>query len=275
MENRRVLRRLTRLALLAVLLSGCDRRRGTEPAAASQPSTAREVRVAAASDLKFALDELSSAFRTRHPDVAVAPTYGSSGNFYTQLSNDAPFDLFLSADVAYPQKLAEQGKAAGGPLFRYAVGRIVVWVPNGSELDVEKRGMQALADATVKKIAIANPKHAPYGRAAEAAMRGAGVYERVKDRLVLGENVAQAAQFVRSGSADVGVVALSLAVSPAMRGQGRYWEVPPDAYPRIEQGGVVLKWAKDPGAADAFRQFMLSDEGRAILKTYGFVAPPE
>jgi molybdate transport system substrate-binding protein len=233
------------------------------------------VRIAAAADLKFALDELSAGFRAKQPDVTVTPTYGSSGNFFAQLSNDAPFDLFLSADVYYPTRLLEQGKGAPGTLFHYAAGRIVVWVPNESKLDVTGRGMAALADPTVGKIAIANPQHAPYGRAAEAAMRGAGMYDGVKDRLVLGENVAQAAQFVQSGSADAGVVALSLALSPAMRDKGRYWEIPPDAYPRLEQGGVVLKWAKDPDAANAFRQFMSSDGGKAILKKYGFAAGQE
>ena len=275
MENRRVLQPLTGLALLAALLSACDREPVDAPAPSSRPSAGREVRVAAASDLKFALEAVSAAFRKKHPDVAITPTYGSSGNFYAQLSNDAPFDLFLSADVAYPQKLIEHGKGSPDSLFRYAVGRIVVWVPNESKLDVRPRGLEALADPSVKKIAIANPKHAPYGRAAEAAMRHAGVYERVKDRLVLGENVAQAAQFVQSSSADVGVVAHSIAVSPAMRDAGRSWEVPAEAHPWIEQGGVVLTWAKDRDAANAFKQFMVGGEGRAILKSYGFADPPE
>lgn len=261
-------------ACCVVLLVACDRQPG---GAMTNPSArpAREVRIAAAADLKFALDELSAAFRAKHPDVAVTPTFGSSGNFFAQLSGDAPFDLFLSADIEYPRKLIDQGKAAPDSLFRYAVGRIVVWVPDESKLDVSGRGVQVLADPAVRKVAIANPRHAPYGRAAEAAMRGAGVYERVKDRLVLGENVAQAAQFVQSGAADVGVIALSLAVSPRMREKGRYAEVPLDRYPRIEQGGVVLEWAKDPGAAGAFREFMLSAEGKAVLAAYGFAAAPE
>lgn len=260
------------LAWLALVFLGCDRRQQTATTPPSTQSTpASEVRIAAASDLKFALDELATAFRAKHPDTAVTPTYGSSGNFFAQLSNEAPFDLFLSADAYYPRRLLEQGKGAPGTLFNYAIGRIVLWVPKESKLDLA-RGLTALLDPAVRKVAIANPQHAPYGRAAEAAMRGAGVYDRVKDRLVLGENVAQAAQFVQSGSADAGVVALSLALSPAMRDAGHYWEVPLDTYPRIEQGGVVLKWAKDPEAANAFRQFMQSDEGKAVLKTYGFAA---
>ena len=261
-------------ACCASLVAGCDRRQGATPAPSTQ-TAAREVRIAAAADLKFALEDLSTEFRRQHPDVAVSTTYGSSGNFYTQLSNGAPFDLFLSADVSYPRKLVDQGKGVKDTLFRYAVGRIVVWVPGESKLDVQKLGMRSLADPSVRNVAIANPQHAPYGRAAEAAMRGAGVYEAVKDRLVLGENVGQAAQFVQSGAADVGVIALSLALSPPMRGKGRYWEVPLDAYPPIEQGGVVLPWAKDPDAARAFRAFLLSDEGKDVLKKYGFAEAPE
>ena len=246
-------------------LVACDRRSG---------APGREVRVAAAADLKFALDEISAVFRRGHPDVAVTITYGSSGSFYAQLSNDAPFDLFLSADAAYPQKLVEHGKGAKETLFRYASGRIVVWVLNESQLDVTTLELRSLADPSVRRVAIANPQHAPYGRAAEAAMRGARIYDQVKDRLVLGENVAQAAQFVQSGSADVGVIALSLALSPAMRDKGRYWEIPLDAYPRIEQGGVVLKSAKDPDAARALRAYLLAEEGKAILRKYGFSEAP-
>ena len=264
------------LACFVAALCGCDRQPATTTTAPpTRPNPTREVRVAAASDLKFALDEIADKFRALHPDVALAITYGSSGNFYAQLSNDAPFDLFLSADVAYPQKLIEQGKADKDTLFRYAVGRIVVWTPNESKLAVHALGIRAVADPSVAKVAIANPQHAPYGRAAEAAMRSAGVYEKAKAKLVLGENVAQAAQFVRSGSADVGIIALSLAVSPPMRGKGEYVELPPDAYPRIEQGGVILSRAKDPAAAADLRQFLLGSQGKAILKAYGFADAPQ
>jgi molybdate transport system substrate-binding protein len=225
--------------------------------------------------LRDALEALIAAYRRIQPEMSVVPTYGSSGNFYTQISNDAPFDLFLSADVAYPQKLIEQGKGVKETLFRYGVGRIVVWVPNDSKLDIEARGLGALTDPSVHKIAIANPAHAPYGRAAEAAMRSAGVYEQVKGRLVLGENVMQAAQFVQSGSADVGVVAQSLSLSSTMRSQGRSWLVPADAHPRIEQAGVILTSAKEPAAARDFIAFLAGAEGKAILAQYGFAPVPE
>lgn len=241
----------------------------------STPEPGREVRVAAAADLRFALDELAGDFERKSPGIKVTPTYGSSGNFFAQLSNEAPFDLYLSADMDYPRKLVEQGKAEKGSEFVYAVGYLVVWVPAGSKLDVAKLGLRALANPSVKKVAIANPKHAPYGRAAEAALKKLGVYDAVKDRLVLGDNVAQAAQFVESGAADAGVIALSLALAPSLRERGRYAEVPLDAYPRLEQGGVVLSGAKDRGAAAAMRDFLTGAEGRAVLKKYGFRLPGE
>jgi molybdate transport system substrate-binding protein len=187
-----------------------------------------------------------------------------------QLTNHAPFDLFLSADVQYPRKLSEQGLILPGSEFTYADGRIVLWASTASGVDVERLGMDALRQPAVRHIAIANPAHAPYGRAAEAALRSLGVYDAVKDKLVMGENISQTFQMAESGAAEVGIVALSLAMAPAASGQGRYWEVPRDAYPRIQQGGAILKWTRNPAAAQAFRAFLLAPEGRAILKRYGF-----
>jgi molybdate transport system substrate-binding protein len=231
--------------------------------------------VAAAADLKFALDEMLEVFRTRHADINAQVTYGSSGNFFAQLSNRAPFDIFLSADVDYPRRLVEQGLAARDTEFLYAVGRIVVWAPRRSTLDLERLGMQALLDPSVRKIAIANPQHAPYGRAAEASMKTLGVYGKAQERLVYGENIAQTAQFIQSGAADIGIIALALGLAPAMREEGRFWEIPLEAYPRMEQGGVILTWAKDREAAEALRAFVLGAEGRQILRRYGFCLPGE
>ena len=228
------------------------------------------VRVAAATDLKFALDEMVDLFRVRHPNIKVQVTYGSSGNFYAQLSNRAPFDVFLSADVDYPHRLVREGFASADDEFLYGVGRIVIWVPQSSSIDVEKLGMKSLLSPDARKIAIANPRHAPYGRAAEAAMRNMGVYEQVKDRLVLGDTVLQAGQFVESGSADIGIISRSHALAPSLRGKGRFWEVPLDAYPRRVQGGVIMSWAQDRSAAVALRDFVLGEEGRTILRRYGF-----
>jgi len=230
----------------------------------------KKVDIAAAADLQFALAEVITAFREEHPDTAVEVSYGASGNFYAQLSNHAPFDLFLSADIDYPRKLIEQGLAEKDSEFLYAVGHLVVWVPKESPLAMEKVEIKALLDPRVKKIAIANPRHARCGRSAEAALKSLGVYEQVKDKLVLGENVAQTAQFVQSGSVNVGLIALSLAVAPTLHNQGRFWEVPLDAYPRLEQGGVILSWAQNRQAAESLRGFLLSPKGKAILKRFGF-----
>jgi molybdate transport system substrate-binding protein len=241
----------------------------------AQSTGGRLVRVAAASDLKFALDEIITAFRAKHPGITVQVSYGSSGNFFSQLANRAPFDMFFSADVDYPRQLIAKGLAAKETEFLYAVGRLVVWVPRSSALDLTRLGIHALADPSIRKIAIANPKHAPYGRVAEAAMKTLGVYEAAQERLVYGENIAQTAQFVQTGAADIGIIALSLAVASALKDEGRFWEVPLESYPRIEQGGVILSWATDTAAAQVVRAFVLGEEGRAILRRYGFFLPEQ
>jgi molybdate transport system substrate-binding protein len=233
---------------------------------------AGEIAVAAASDLNFALREIVAGFETQ-TGHSVKLSLGSSGNFVAQISNGAPFDLFFSADLAYARKLEEAGLAEPGTLFRYAVGRIVVWVPKGSPIDVQTLGMQALLHPSVKKIAIANPAHAPYGRAAVAAMEHFKVYEAVRNKLVLGENISQAAQFVQSGGADVGILALSLALAPVMKERGRLWEVPLEAYPRLEQGAVIVKAAKEKKTARAFLDYVKRPEGAAVFKRYGFILP--
>jgi molybdate transport system substrate-binding protein len=249
--------RTTLMAVIVLLQAAC----GTAPP---------PLRIAAAADLRYALDELIAAFRRQHGDVRIEPAYGSSGIFYAELTNHAPFDLYLSADLEYPRKLSAQGLTLPGSEFTYAVGRIVVWTGRDSGIGVERLHMDALRQPSVRHIAIANPEHAPYGRAAAAAMRTLGVYDAVKAKLVLGENIAQTLELVQSGAAQAGIVALSLALAPGVARQGRYWEAPLDAYPRISQGGVILKWTRQPAAAQAFRAFLLAPEGRAILKRYGF-----
>ena len=232
-----------------------------------------ELRVAAAANLKFALDAGVSEFRKSHPDIDVKVTYGSSGNFVAQIENAAPFDLFLSADVEYPEKLAARGLTIPGSDFVYGFGRIVVWVRKESSLDIAGRGLSALAEPSVKKVAMANPRHAPYGRAAEAALQSLGVWDSVKEKLVLGENITQTAQFVQSGAADAGIVALALVLAPDMAAAGRWAEIPSSAYPPMPQGGVILKSAASPDAARAFRDYLLGPEGRAVLARFGFTLP--
>ncbi len=235
-----------------------------EGCASHAPTT--KLTIAAAADLSFALEEVSREFRKAHPAIELQIVYGSSGNFYSQIQNRAPFDMFLSADVEYPRRLVREGLGTADSLFVYAVGRIVVWVPAQSALDPAT----ALTSPAVRHVAIANPQHAPYGRAAVAAMRSLGVYDSVEGKLVLGENVAQALQFVESGAADVGIVALSLAIAPPVQGHGRYWQAPLEAYPRMEQGGIILK---DSAVARELRSWLLAPGGRAMLERYGFYLP--
>jgi molybdate transport system substrate-binding protein len=239
----------------------------------STPGAPRQLAVAAAADLRFALDDLVAGFEAEHPGVRVSPTFGSSGNFFAQLQSEAPFDLFLSADIDYPNKLAEAGLARDGKVFSFAEGAIVLWAPNANAGLVH--GLESLVEPAVKRIAIANPAHAPYGRAAEAALRSAGVYEAVKPKLVLGENIVQTAQFAESGNADVAIIALSLALAPGLQKEGRFLTIPQGAYPKIIQGGIILKWAREPDAAAAFRDYMASASGREILKRFGFRTPGE
>src|SRR5947199_1742629 len=227
--------------------------------AAAIPLRAESVNVAAAADVNFAIQEIIQNFEHDTGNV-VHLTLGSSGNFYAQILNGAPFDVFLSADTEYPKQLEQQGYAVPGSTFPYGVGRIVLWIPNRSPLDLNKLGMTSLLNDSVKKIAIANPAHAPYGRAAAAAMEYAKLYDRVKGKLVLGENVSQAAQFVQSGAADAGIVAMSIALSRPMRDGGRYWAVPADTYPRLEQAAVLLKHAGPVGKA--FHEWLRSAEAR-------------
>ena len=238
---------------------------------AVSPVSAEEIAVAAASDLNLAIKEVIGVFeqQTGH---RVKLSLGSSGNFYAQLQQGAPFDLYFSADIGYPKKLEEAGLTVPGSLYRYAVGRVVLWAPKSSPVDVSQ-GLTVLKEARVKKIAIANPKHAPYGRAAVAAMEHAQVYAEVKDRLVLGENISQAAQFIESGACDVGIIALSLALAPAMRSAGSYWEIPAEAHPPLEQGAAILKQSKHQELATSFLAFLQGPQGQEIMIRYGFTLP--
>ncbi len=229
--------------------------------------------IAVASSMKPAADELIASFKLAHPKQAVRATYGSSGSFFAQIKSGAPFDLFLSADVSYPQQIVGEKLAGNGDLFPYAVGRLVIWVHQDSPIDLEKRGLSSLLDPAVRKIAIANPKLAPYGKAAEQAITSHGLMEKVQSNFVLGENIAQTAQYLESGAAEIGIIALSLAVTPTMKAKGRYWLVPSSMHETIAQSGVILHGTKHRKAAAAFRDYLLSDQGQAILAKHGFASP--
>lgn len=233
---------------------------------------AEEITIAAASDMSFVFQELVPDFE-KETGNKVRLSLGSSGNLYSQIQNGAPFDLFFSADLGYPKKLESEGFAVGGSVYEYAVGRIVLSALKDSAIDVQKLGMNALLHPSVRKIAIANPRHAPYGAAAISAIRHFQLYDRTKDKLVYGENVSQAAQFVESGAAEIGVIALSLALSPQLQKKGSFWEIPAKAYPSLKQAAVILKQAKNSKPAEAFLRYLQQPAGLAILRRYGFTMP--
>lgn len=229
-----------------------------------------EVVVAAAADLKFAMDSLVSVFSKAHPDLSLKVVYGSSGNFFQQIGNGAPFDLFFSADIEYPKRLQTQHLTLSDVQL-YGIGQLVLW---SKSLDPAVAKMNTLLDPAVRKIAIANPAHAPYGQRAEEAIRHYQLYDKIKAKLVMGENIAQTAQYAQSGAADIGIIALSLALSPAMQQSGgKYWLIPADAHQPLEQGFVLLPHAKDNQGANAFMNFIATPEARVILKSFGFSRP--
>jgi molybdate transport system substrate-binding protein len=237
-----------------------------------QDRTRQPLTVAAAANLKAAAEELVKAFEAERPGVEVALTLGASGALFAQLRNGAPFDVFLSADREYPAKAVAAGLGAATDERVYAFGKLVAWLPAGSKVALEEKGLSALVDPGVRKIALANPAVAPFGRAAQAALEAAGVYDAVKDKLVLGTSVAQAAQFATTGAADVSFLPRSLTCSPELSG-GKIVPVPESLYPRVEQSGIVLRTAQDPALARAFLAFVTGEKGRAILTRYGYGLP--
>ena len=223
------------------------------------------VLVAAASDLKFALDSVIAVFRQNHA-VKISAVYGSPGKLTEQIMHGAPFDLFFSADIEYPKKLKANGKTSS-EIYEYARGRLVMWSAGPNT----KESLDLLRDPKIKKIAIANPMHAPYGKRAVEVLKNQGIYSYVESRLVYGENISQAAQFVLSGAADVGIIALSLALSPNMKGSGSYFLIPDQYHNPLIQGAVIVK--NSSPFAEHFFQFVLNDVSAAIFKYYGFERP--
>lgn len=248
-------------ALIVVAALGC-----------SVPGRADVPTVAAASDLKFALEEIATAYTTAS-GKPVKLAFGSSGNFARQIRQGAPFEIFMSADESFVASLARDGFARdGGEL--YAVGRIVMFAPTGSTLEpdpVLDSLKAALESGRLRRFAIANPEHAPYGRAAKEALEAAGLWTAIQKRLVLGENVSQAAQFATTGGADGGIFAYSLALSPAVGRLGRFVLIPESMHRPLRQRMVLLKSAGP--SAGAFYAFVKSAEARRIFDRYGFVLP--
>jgi molybdate transport system substrate-binding protein len=239
--------------------------------AAGEVCKAQEITVAAAADLQFVLQDVAARFQ-KETGKTVKLSFGSSGNFFQQLQNGAPFDMFFSANLDYPKKLEAAGLTESETFYQYASGKIVIWVLNNSKLDLSS-GLRSLVNPSIRKIAIANPEHAPYGQAAVAAMKNEKVYDEVADRLVLGENISQTASFVVSGAADAGIVALSLALSPNMKDKGRYIAIPAGEYPPIQQACVVLKSSRQKDTAGAFLNFIKTPAVTELFRTYGFDVP--
>jgi molybdate transport system substrate-binding protein len=231
-----------------------------------RPPAQQQILIAAAADLKFAMDSLITAFSAANPGIGVKATYGSSGNFFAQISNGAPFDLFFSADMDYPKKLETQNLTLT-PVKQYAIGQIVLW---SKKLDPSKDKMNSLLNSRVSKISIANPAHAPYGKRAQESLIYYKLYDQVKDKLVLGENISQTAEFAASGAADIGIIALSLASSPSMRSQGgKYWLIPAETHQALQQGYTLLQHARGNTGAEKFSDFMATAKAISILNYFG------
>lgn len=222
--------------------------------------------IAAASDLQFAMEDILDRFRAHHPDDVIDIVYGSSGKFSTQIAQGAPYDLYFSADIAYPRQLANAGHAAS-EVTPYAVGRIVLWRSsrNGSEMRLEDLTAQG-----IRRVAIANPRHAPYGARAKEALKAAGVWKKVENKLILGSNISQAAQFVETGHAEAGILALSLALSPRLSAAGSYWLIPDSMHKPLEQGYIVTRHGGNKDLAWQLSDFMSTNEARSIMTRYGF-----
>lgn len=232
---------------------------------------AEELTIVAAADLKFAMDDLVVNFKKNNTADEVRVIYGSSGKFYTQIQQGAPYDMYFSADIDYPKELAKQGNTATDPRL-YALGRIVLW---SSTFDASKMTLMSLLDSKIKYVAISNTKHAPYGKRAEEALRAAGVWDKVQPKLVYGENVSQTAQFVTTGNAEVGIIALSLALNESLASKGGYFLIPEKLHQPLEQGFVITKRAAQNQAAKKFASFMGTSDARTIMAKYGFVIPKD
>lgn len=233
---------------------------------------AETITIAAAADLKYALTEIADTFRASHPGDKVEAVFGSSGKLHTQIQNGAPYDFFFSADIAYPRELHDKGLTTSPPRL-YAIGRIVLWSIRPELASLPLKSLPG--SQTLRKFAIANPEHAPYGRRAREALRHEGVWEAIRPKLVMGENVAHAAQYVDSGAAEAGIVALSLVKSPALAGKGAWMPIPAEWHAPLEQAYVITVRARNNPLAAAFATYLETPGARAAMQRHGFVLPGE
>lgn len=233
---------------------------------------AEKITVAAAADLKFAMEEIAASFRAAHPDDVVEVIFGSSGKAHTQIQQGAPYDLYFSADESFPRELIEQGLSASPEVIPYALGRIVLW---SNTLDASAMTLDSLANPEIVHVATANPAHAPYGRRGVEALKAAGLWEKVEPKMVYGENITHASQFVQSGNAQVGIISLSIAVAPELASKGKYFLIPDNLHEPLRQGFIITKRAENNALAHAFADYMNSREARSVMIHYGFILPGE
>jgi len=230
-----------------------------------------KVTIAAAANLVHTIDVVEAAFRTQHPEIEIVVVIASSGSLVAQITHGAPFDVFLSADLDYPQALIKSGHAVADSLTPFAVGQLVLWTTN-PDLPIDKL-VHALRDPAMHKLAIAHPSTAPYGRAAQQTLESLHLWQALQPKLVIGENISQAAQFVGSGNADAGFIARSLVMSPTLAGQGRWIEVHADLHQPLTQGAVLTLRGADNPSAREFLIFLLSEETRKVFARQGYGVP--
>ena len=228
--------------------------------------SAQKVNVAAAANLRYVLEEIKTAYVKQNPKAKVNLTFGASGMLVQQIQNGASFDLFMAADNEFPLKLKEKGLTTGN-MSTYAFGKLAIY---STTLDVEKLGLAALKDPSVKKIAIANPATAPYGERAEELLKTLKLYEMLKPKIITGENISQTAQFAFTGNAEIGFIALSLALAPEMTGKGNYYIIPQNQYKPIEQACILIKTQVVNTEASKFRKYILSPATKAIWEKWGY-----
>ena len=252
------IRKLFKTALIALAMTGV-----------SLSAQAQKMTIAAASDLKFALDEIHAEYKKAFPDDNVEVIYGSSGRFSQQIENGAPFDLFFSASMDYPADLYQKGFAATEPQL-YALGRIVIW---SRRHDATQISLTDLTERRYRRIAIASPDHAPYGVRAMEALQSAGVWDEIQPKIVIGENIAHTAQLIESGAANVGIIALALALNPQLARHGGYTMIAEDQHQPLEQAYIITRRAQDNPIAYRFAEFMQQPQALQIMEKYGFVIP--
>ena len=232
---------------------------------------AEKITVAAAADLKFAMDEIVTTFKKANSGDEIDVIYGSSGKFHTQIQQGAPFDLYFSADISFPRELAKKGFSAS-EVKPYAFGRIVLW---SASLDATKMTLSSLTDPKITRIAIANPKHAPYGKRAEEALRASNLWDQVEPKLVYGENISHTAVLVQTKNAQVGIIALALAIHSELASKGGYWLIPDNMHEPLEQGIIITKEGANNALAKRFADYMGGKPARAVMTKYGFVVPED